>query len=1177
MSTKKKAVKPLAVRCLALLVAMLMLLGSFPAAAMPMPVQDDIAQTDMGVESLGAGSFRAGPLGIEPLGVGGNLTWNAPSPSHPVGTTTVNVVVPFTNATPHATFVALGFEWESPLEFVGVTAGPEPSDDVRPAANRAFLQWDPAAANGMGAAGSITLTFNIPAGHPAGDVGDFWMIHVPTTINDDGPVTNIGTLRGTISLYELPPVIDKTSVYTAPLRIGDTVRYTLAVTNPNPVALDNFLVVDNLANGALAADLATVVVSPATALVGTSQLVDGRLELVVNIPADGVTVTFDAQVLQSGTVTNLGSVYGPPVYVPGDNGEPGDYERPDEPIDTDEEPVEVGQLLPPVMAKTSSYTTPLRVGDDVTYTLTLTNPNAVALNNRLIVDNLANGALAADLATVVVTPATALVGTPQLVDGRLELVVNIPANGVTVTFEAEVLQTGTVTNLGSVYGPPVYVPGDNGEPGGYERPDEPEDTDEEPVDVEQLLPPVMAKTSSYTAPLRVGDDVTYTLTLTNPNAVALNNRLIVDNLANGALAADLATVVVTPATALVGTPAIVDGRLELVVNIPATGVTVAFEAEVLQTGTVTNLGSVYGPPVYVPGDNGEPGGYERPDEPEDTDEEPVDVEQLLPPVMAKTSEYTAPLRVGDDVTYTLTLTNPNAVALNNRLIVDNLANGALAADLATVVVTPATALVGTPTIVDGRLELVVNIPATGVTVTFDAEVLQPGTVTNLGSVYGPPVYVPGDNGEPGDYERPDEPEDTDEEPVDVEQLLPPVMAKTSGVEAGDIVRVGDTIVYTLALTNPNTVALNNRLIVDNLANGALAANLATVVVTPATALVDPPQLVDGRLELVVNIPANGVTVTFEAEVLQSGTVTNLGSVYGPPVYVPGDNGEPGDYERPDEPEDTDEEPIEVALYVRFHLDGSGQIDEYYIAVPAVYNAGRVWIDYESPEWLEVLEIGHVYGYDERNEMKGWYTPRTEVGYAGPNRNWAAAFWGWFEAEDLDPRTNGRNADPTSASFIPLDNNGDPTRLRPGLGCTWQQVHPGNADSGGPIYAYGEAKGLDLDELLELGIVLPVGFDKEEDTIDFFGIWIRWGDLDDDKITFSTDAVLLNDYLIELGMNLIGWTADMSTLHHGAADMVLQGYAFSDGAVRLNDFLIDLGMYLIDWPVPNPTRLGTRTP
>ncbi|MCL2842823.1 MAG: hypothetical protein FWE28_05065, partial [Oscillospiraceae bacterium] len=339
MNTKKKAVKPLTIRCLALLIAMLMLLGSFPVAAMAMPVQDD-AQADIGVE----------PLGIEPLGAGGNLTWNAPSLNEPVGTTTVDVVVPFTNATPRATFVALGFEWESPLEFVGVTAGSEPSDDVRPAANRAFLQWDPNAANAMGATGSITLTFNIPAGHPAGDVGDFWMIHVPTTINSNGPVTNIGTMRGTISLYELPPVIAKTSEYTAPLRVGDDVTYTLTLTNPNAVALNNRLIVDNLANGALAADLATVTVTPTTALVGTPAIVDGRLELVVNIPANGAVVTFDAEVLQTGTVTNLGSVYGPPVYVPGDNGEPGDYERPNVPEDTDEEPVNVEQLLPPVIA-----------------------------------------------------------------------------------------------------------------------------------------------------------------------------------------------------------------------------------------------------------------------------------------------------------------------------------------------------------------------------------------------------------------------------------------------------------------------------------------------------------------------------------------------------------------------------------------------------------------------------------------------------------------------------------------------------------------------------------------------------------------------------------------------------------------------------------------------------------
>ncbi|MCL2843098.1 MAG: InlB B-repeat-containing protein, partial [Oscillospiraceae bacterium] len=152
-------------------------------------------------------------------------------------------------------------------------------------------------------------------------------------------------------------------------------------------------------------------------------------------------VTFMVEVVsrpESGVITNTGRIY---------------YDGEEE--DRSSTTITVGEdLLPAQIAKSSTYTAPLLVGDDVMYELVATNRNAVALNNFLITDNLANGGLDVDMDTVVVAPATALIGTPAIVEGRLEIAVNIPANGtVTVTFEAEVLQAGTVTNLGSVYGP----------------------------------------------------------------------------------------------------------------------------------------------------------------------------------------------------------------------------------------------------------------------------------------------------------------------------------------------------------------------------------------------------------------------------------------------------------------------------------------------------------------------------------------------------------------------------------------------------------------------------------------------------------------------------------------------------------------------------------------------------
>jgi len=265
--------------------------------------------------------------------------------------------------------------------------------------------------------------------------------------------------------------------------------------------------------------------------------------------------------------------------------------------------------------------------------------------------------------------------------------------------------------------------------------------------------------------------------------------------------------------------------------------------------------------------------------------------------------------------------------------------------------------------------------------------------------------------------------------------------------------------------------------------------------------------------------------------------------------------------------------------IRFHLNGSGQLGGRYIAVPVVYYNGRMVIDEDSDEWEEVLEIGHILGYYAPNEMKGLGAPRPwrDLGYYAPEgqTRYAAAFWGWFEAENLDPRTNGRN-EMTGLSHIPLI-DGEPTRLRPGFN-NFAQVHPGNQFTGGPVYAYREDEGLNLDDLLENGF--PLSAFENDGRVDFFGIWIRWGDLNDDGITYSSDAAVLHSYLTELSIHLLPVPIDgnFPILHHGAASVTLYEHTYTDSASLLHSFLVDLSLVQI-FPelVPNPTRLGTAYP
>ena len=399
--------------------------------------------------------------------------------------------------------------------------------------------------------------------------------------------------------------------------------------------------------------------------------------------------------------------------------------------------------------------------------------------------------------------------------------------------------------------------------------------------VDELTDPSIDKTSDAEGPVLRGEVITYELTVSNPNTVALGNHVVVDNLANGRLDAEtIANVVVTPATALYDWN-VVDGELVVELNyLPAATVgaddelisgtvVITFEIEVAADAPVGNLVNT----AYL---------YDEDDNPIDDDDDIIVVEDLDPSI-DKISDVEGPVLRGEVITYELTVSNPNTVPLGNHVVVDNLANGRLDAEtIANVVVTPATALYEW-SVVDGELVVELNylpaamigaddelIPGT-VVITFEIEVSADAPTGNLVNT----AYL---------YDEDDNPIDDDDDIIVVERetpTLPPTITKTALVDGP--VFFGQFVEYRLVVTNPNDFVLADHLVIDNLANGRLTEvrNVSVYPEMPFTHIIYYNALTElDELRVVLDLPADSdVIITFEARVVAAGEVVNTAYIF----------------------------------------------------------------------------------------------------------------------------------------------------------------------------------------------------------------------------------------------------------------------------------------------------------
>ncbi len=524
--------------------------------------------------------------------------------------------------------------------------------------------------------------------------------------------------------------------------------------------------------------------------------------------------------------------------------------------DSDTETVITEEVDPALkVTKSADVTKDVKVGDTITYTITVENTGNVTLKNITVEDDLTGDTWTIDELGVGKTSkeltATYIVKESDLLNHKIE---NIA--------------TATTTN-----------------------PDDPTeevtDQDDETVETEEVDPGLkVTKTADVTKDVKVGDTITYTITVENTGNVTLKNITVEDDLTGDTWTIDELGVGKTSkeltATYVVSSDDILDGIIK---NIA--------------TAETTN-----------PDD---------PDEPvtgqDDEIVEPEPVDTTLEVI--KESEYEGEtVGLGEVISYTITVTNKGNVPFTNVEVIDEMTG-------------------------DEWLIETLGVGETKefeTTYTVTSDDILKGEVLNVVTAEGDPIPDPDPDVPPHIPEDEDE-EDDPTDPIDTTLTV----VKTSDKQ-GQKVKLGETIKYTITVTNDGNVPYTNVEVVDE-----LTGDKWTIEVLPV-----------------------GATETFTAEYtvtaadIQAGTVLNSVTAKGDEIPDPDPDNPPHIPEDDDEVED-DPEDIDTTLTVVKTSDvtTTAQVGDTITYTIVVKNDGNV--DYTNVkvddeltglhETIAVLKVG----------------------------------------------------------------------------------------------------------------------------------------------------------------------------------------------------------------------------
>src|SRR5699024_2027292 len=386
-------------------------------------------------------------------------------------------------------------------------------------------------------------------------------------------------------------IIEKTSDKEEVTEAGEEITYTLEITNVGKVTLEDVVVNDPMLEELdMKVELDKTTLKPGETTTGTA------------------VYTVTQEDIDNGGVFNVATTTGTP---PGFD--PEDPEFPDEPpvSPPDEENVPAKQDAKISLDKSADIDEYTKVGDEVVYTFTVTNTGNVKLTDVKVDDETFQVEVGLDKTTL--APGESTTGT------------------FTRTVTQEDLDKGQIHNFANTEGtpPPVIDPEDPDNPVAQ---DPVTDEDDEKVSGKQDAALVLEKVADKQEVEQAGDEITYTLTVTNKGNVTLDHVTVHDEMLGGELA--------------------------------VTGTYTVTQEDIDHKDQIINIATATGTP---PG--GDPEDPDNPKTPPTEEEVPVVNDPEITLVKLADKEK---LVAGETITYTFTATNTGNTTLNKVNLIDEL-------------------------------------------------------------------------------------------------------------------------------------------------------------------------------------------------------------------------------------------------------------------------------------------------------------------------------------------------------------------------------------------------------------------------------------------------------------------------------------------------------------------------
>ncbi len=639
---------------------------------------------------------------------------------------------------------------------------------------------------------------NVGEGQNGAGAGNHGMVVIQYTDADDDPDNDgvCGSAPGNLD-------VEKTGV-AAPgadniVNVGDTVTYTMVVTNNGPVDVNAITVSDPLGGG-------LTVVCPTS----------GNATIASLIPTGSETCTADyiitAADVAAGTILNQATAAGTdagglPVTDASDD--PTDTTDADTDTDGDfEDPTVLDVRAGNLDLEKTGVAAPgadgiVNAGDTITYTMVVTNNGPIDVDNITVADPLGGG-----LTVVCPTSGNATIATliPTATETCTATYVITPADVAAGSILNQATATGVDEN-----GNPVVDASDD--PSDTTNADTDTDGDyEDPTVFDLRIGNLDIEKTGVAAPgadgiVNAGDTITYTMVVTNNGPIDVNSITVADPLGGG-----LPVVCPTSGNATIATliPTGAETCTATYVITPADVAAGSIVNQATATGTDEN-----GNPVEDASDD--PADTTNVDTDTDGDyEDPTIIDVRFGNLDIEKSGFVnmgadGIVNAGDIITYSMVVTNNGPIDVNAITVSDPLGGGLT-------VVCPTS----------GNATIATLIPTGTETCSADYALTQPdvdaGFVQNQATAAGTdangnPVTDASDD--PADATNADTDGDGDFEDPTITEFFPPTnldLTKSGTLDLGadGAASVGDTINYTLTVTNTGAVTVFNTVITDSL-------------------------------------------------------------------------------------------------------------------------------------------------------------------------------------------------------------------------------------------------------------------------------------------------------------------------------------------------------------------------